>query len=247
MYLIATFYKFIEIEDTTSLQEKFKAFCSDRAIKGTIIIASEGINATICGAESDIQTFYKFAQSIKEVQLDDLFFQESWSEFMPFQKLKVKIKPEIVTLKVKNLDMQNSGEYIKPDDWDQFISRSDVKLIDTRNYYEIAMGSFENAINPNTNNFTDFIKWIEENQLKFDFETPIAMFCTGGVRCEKSTAYMKKLGYKNVYHLQGGIINYLKCKNNQSNTWHGSCFIFDDRVMIDNKLQVCKSDCIKNS
>ncbi|WHQ46946.1 MAG: hypothetical protein MTP17_00975 [Candidatus Midichloria sp.] len=232
MYIISTFYKFVRISDTLSIQNLLKDFCTKKAIKGTILIAKEGINATIVGKEVAIKEFHIFISSLPH--FTDLFSQESSYEFMPFQKLKVKIKPEIVTFKVQDLDMSNTGQYIKPEDWDAFISRSDVKVIDIRNYYEVAMGSFKNAISPNTNNFTDLVEWIEKNLDEKDLETSIAMFCTGGVRCEKSSVYMKKLGYKNVYHLQGGIINYLK--NNKSDIWEGSCFIFDDRVTFDERL-----------
>ena len=233
MYLISTFYKFVKVTDTRSLQESLKIFCSKNSIKGTILIAEEGINSTIAGCEAVIRGFHRFITSKKE--FSNLFFQESYCKFMPFQKLKVKIKPEIVTFRVP-LDMSQIGTYIKPEDWDNFISKKDVKVIDTRNYYEIAMGSFKGSINPNTNNFTDLIEWIEKNLDKTNLEIPIAMFCTGGVRCEKSTAYLKKLGFKNIYHLQGGIINYLKNKGDTTNMWEGSCFIFDDRVTLDKNL-----------
>ena len=233
MYLIATFYKFIKINNVAQLQKLLRDFCNEELIKGTILIAEEGINSTIVGKETAMKKFYQFITSIKE--FSDLFFQESNCTFMPFQKLKVKIKPEIVTFKV-SLDMSKTGTYIKPEDWDQFISKKDVKVIDTRNYYEVAIGSFKGSINPNTNNFTDLVTWIEENLHKNDLEVPIAMFCTGGIRCEKSTAYLKKLGFKNVYHLKGGIINYLKNKGSNYNMWEGSCFIFDDRIALDKNL-----------
>ena len=233
MYIISTFYKFVRISDTLSLQKSLKDFCLEKEIKGTILIAEEGINATVVGKEDEIKQFHTFMSSLP--YFPGLLFQESSCEFMPFQKLKVKIKPEIITFKVPDLDMSNTGEYIKPEDWDAFISRSDVKVIDTRNYYEVAMGSFKNAISPNTNNFTDLVEWIEKNLDKKDLETPIAMFCTSGVRCEKSTAYVKKLGYKNIYHLQGGITNYLK-RNKCGVLWEGACFIFDDRIALDSCL-----------
>jgi len=231
MYVVSTFYKFTNIADVAFLQKSLKDCCSKNGINGTILIAQEGVNATVVGKKESMIEFYNFLTTIPN--FDDLFFQESFCEFMPFQKLKVKIKSEIVTFKAHDLDMSKTGQYIKPEDWDDFINRDDVKVIDTRNYYEVAMGSFKNAINPNINKFTDLVKWSAENLPKNDRDAPIAMFCTGGVRCEKSTAYLKKLGYTNVYHLRGGIINYLKSKKDEHNTWEGSCFIFDDRIMID--------------
>ena len=232
MFCISTFYKFLDIEKPSELQSALKKYGTDFNIKGTIILATEGINATIAGSDGDISEF----ESLILSHIGEINFQHTHSKYNPFQKLKVKIKPEIVTLGLNNLDVSENGQYIDPSHWDDFISDARLKVVDTRNYYEVALGTFKNAINPNTNNFSDFIKWVEENLDKEDLTQPIAMFCTGGIRCEKSTAYMKKIGFKNVYHLKGGIIAYLKHKQNQSSLWNGSCFVFDERVMISSDL-----------
>ena len=232
MYCISTFYNFIEINDIEDIQRELKIFCSENDIKGTIILDKEGINGTIAGIEEKITSF----QNILAKYLNIMNFQRSKSEFMPFQKMKIKIKKEIVTFGLENLDMSNIGQYITTDQWDDLISNPNVKVIDTRNYYETALGTFKNAISPNTNNFSDFIGWAESNLDRNDLDKPIAMFCTGGIRCEKATAYVKHLGFKNVYHLKSGIIGYLKSKQNQENMWSGSCFIFDERIMLDYNL-----------
>ena len=257
MYIVTTFYKFtniegyelqkalkvicpdLEISGPVRLQRALKTFCLEQGIRGTIIIATEGINSTIVGSRNAINEFYRFFKSFEAFA--DVFFQESECEFMPFQKMKVRVKPEIVTFKVPDLDLSKKGEYVSPEKWDNLISDPKVMVIDTRNYYEIAQGSFKNAINPNTNKFTELVEWVQHESRLKDRNTPIAMFCTGGVRCEKSTAYLKMLGYKEVYHLKGGIINYLKAKRNKESAWEGNCFIFDDRVNVNQDLS---PDCL---
>lgn len=234
-FVVTTFYKFVDLPDVEEKQVKFIKFCNDHKIKGTILLAHEGINSTLTGTREAIDAFYKFITSIQEFA--DMEFKESFSDYLPFSKTKVRLKPEIVRLKVKNLDMSKVGEYLDPKQWDEMISKKETILIDTRNDYEVIFGTFKNAKNPRTRNFSDLPEWVDRNLKNVDKETPIAMFCTGGIRCEKSTAYMKQVGFKNVYHLKGGILKYLEDTKDQENMWQGRCFVFDDRVAVDSELK----------
>jgi UPF0176 protein len=233
MFVITTFYKFVELTDLEALRFKLYKFCNDNKIKGTILIAKEGVNSTITGTRQAIDGFYQFVKSIEEIA--DLTFKESYSEEVPFKKLKVKIRKEIVTFGV-DLDMSQVGKHLSPAQWDEVISREDAIVIDTRNDYEIVFGTFENAIDPKTRNFTDLIEWVDKNLTEKDKNKPVAMFCTGGVRCEKSTAFMLKKGFKEVYHLDGGILSYFEKTKNASGKWKGRCFVFDDRIAVDPEL-----------
>lgn len=232
-FVVTTFYKFVKLIDLPELKLQLLKFCNEAKIKGTILIAEEGINSTITGSREAIDNFYKFIKSIPE--FSDLTFKESISEFPPFRKMKVKIKHEIVTFKV-DLDINNRGEYLTPEEWDKYLDKEDVLVIDTRNDYEVALGTFKNAIDPKTKAFTDLPNWVKENLTEEHKEKTILMFCTGGIRCEKSTAYMKQQGFRKVYHLEGGILKYLENTKNTSNNWHGSCFIFDDRSALTSDL-----------
>ena len=158
-------------------------------------------------------------------------FKISFAEILPFKKMKVKIKKEIVTFDVEELDLSQKGEYLTPKEWDELMKKDDTIVIDTRNYYEYAMGTFRGAINPHIHHFTELPKWLKGNLKEGDKKKNIAMFCTGGIRCEKSTAYLKQLGFENVYHLKDGIIKYLEDnQKNPNSTWQGGCFVFDDRI-----------------
>ncbi|MBQ4875097.1 MAG: rhodanese-related sulfurtransferase [Rickettsiaceae bacterium H1] len=229
MFTIATFYRFVELENYQDMQDVIKEFCSEQKIKGTILLAEEGINATISATTSAMDNFFTFMS--KDFRLADLKWKKSYAQYQPFERMKVRLKKEIVALGVSNLNMNNKGKYISPEDWDDFISQDDVLLIDTRNTYEIKLGRFNNSVNPKTYNFRDFPSWVK--QLKISKKTKIAMYCTGGVRCEKSTAYMKQSSFNNVYHLEGGILNYLKQTKNKKKNWSGDCFVFDDRIAVD--------------
>lgn len=237
MYVITTFYKFVDLQNLVQWRSDLLGFCNAHSIKGTVLLADEGINATVVGKKEDIDCFYSFMRSFHEFH--DLFFQESQCDFKPFQRMKVKIKPQIVTFRVSDVevDMQDTGAYIQPKDWDNALMDKDFVVIDTRNSYEIAYGSFKNAVNPNTNNFSELKDWVYDKLGTAQLDRPIAMFCTGGVRCERSTAYLKALGYRNVYHLQGGILNYLQYKKDHDQSmWEGRCFIFDDRIALNPDL-----------
>ena len=241
--IITTFYHFINFLEFENMKEPLLVFCKKNDLKGTILLAREGINSTISGSRAGIDNLYIYLK--EELGIENLVYKESINEELPFQKMKVNLKKEIVALGVENLDVENlKGDYIKPQDWDNFIAQEDVLVVDTRNKYETLLGSFNGAIDPRTDTFRQFPKWVKENLSAVDKNKKIAMFCTGGVRCEKSTAYMKSQGFNNVYHLEGGILKYFE--DTEAKAWHGSCFVFDDRVALDKKLMADKDiHCVK--
>lgn len=231
--IVTTFYHFINLPNFESFKIPLMAFCNSYQLKGTILLAKEGINSTISGDRVGIDALYEYLKS--EIGIKNLVYKESINENQPFGKMKINLKNEIVALGVENLDVEGlKGEYISPKDWDAFINRDDVIVIDTRNKYETLLGTFENAIDPNTASFRQFPKWVEDNLAKVEKNKKIAMFCTGGVRCEKSTAFLKSKGFENVYHLEGGILKYFE--DTEAKAWKGSCFVFDDRVALNKKL-----------
>ena len=243
-FVVVAFYKFFKIENLLNYQFSLKELFKDTAIKGTILIANEGINGTICGLETEINKILKHLWL--RVELVDLNPKYSLTNKMPFFKMKIRLKKEIVTLGINNiLPSKIVGQYVEPEDWNEFISDEDVILIDTRNDYEVSIGSFENAINPNIKNFRDFPNWASKNLLndkKSLKDKKIAMFCTGGIRCEKSTSYLKSLGLKKVYHLSGGILKYLDKIPEGKSKWKGSCFVFDYRVSVKHELKIGNYD-----
>ena len=210
---VATFYHFTKLDNYEDMKSEIHRVCVENKIKGTVLLAEEGINSTIAGKKENLHEFFKFLK--KDPRLNRLSWQESSGGFAPFQNLKVRLKKEIVKLADKDLEFMKgieSGMYIEPEEWGDFIKKEDVKTIDIRNFYETKIGKFNNTIDPNTSNFRDFTIWFEDwiRNCKIQQTQKIAMYCTGGIRCEKSTAYVKKLGFKNVYHLKGGILEYLK-------------------------------------
>ncbi|APR98787.1 oxygen-dependent tRNA uridine(34) hydroxylase TrhO [Wolbachia endosymbiont of Folsomia candida] len=231
-FVIATFYHFVELSNYYDMKDEIKATCDDVELKGTILLAEEGINATISGGRSSINRTFDFLRS--DYRLKDLAWKESTAEYQPFSKMKVRLKREISNIDVRGLDPSQRGEYIDPEHWDDFTSGSDVLVIDARNEYEVKLGKFKNAINPHIEYFRDFPQWAKSFSESKDLK--VAMYCTGGIRCEKSTAYMKKLGFNNVYHLKGGILSYLEKTHNKNSNWEGECFVFDDRVAVDKSL-----------
>ena len=210
--VVAAFYKFFQIDDILEFQKILKLILKDSGINGTILVAHEGINGTITGKAFDVSKILNQFWLIKD--LVDLEPKYSLTNKMPFLRMKIKLRKEIVSLGVKNiLPNKMVGHYVKPEDWNQLIEDKNVLLIDTRNKYEVSIGSFENAINPNINNFRECPEWVSNNLLDDKAKTKnkkIAMFCTGGIRCEKSTSYLKSLGFNEVYHLDGGILKYLE-------------------------------------
>ncbi len=231
--VITTFYKFIDLPNFELIKEPLRIFCVKKNLKGTILLASEGINATISGLREDIDSFYQELKNQYDIVLTNI--KESFAGKRPFYKMKVRLKKEIVTLGVPGVDGTNSGRYVKAEEWDDFIAGSDVILIDTRNKYEINLGSFKGAVNPMIEHFRDFPKWFDDNIDQFKGKK-VAMFCTGGVRCEKSTSFAKFRGINDVYHLDGGILGYLEKNTDKVKSWYGDCFVFDDRVAVDAKI-----------
>ena len=235
MIVVAALYQFSKFPDYKDQQLALIDFCKRQKIKGTLLLAEEGINGTIAGSREGIDAVVSYLNNIGPFH--DLEYKESFADSMPFMRLKVKLKKEIVTLGVPAADpMQMVGNYVNPKDWNDLISRDDVITIDTRNDYEVMIGSFKGAINPKTKSFREFVKYTEENLMDHKQKT-IAMYCTGGIRCERSTAYLKALGFDEVYHLKGGILKYLEEVPIQESLWQGECFVFDQRVAVGHGLE----------
>jgi UPF0176 protein len=208
---------------------------TDNQVFGTLLLASEGINGTISGTRASIDTVLHWLA--QQPGLDNIDTKESIDDNIPFYRTKVKLKKEIVTMGVEGIDPnQVVGTYVKPADWNALISDPDVLVVDTRNNYEVEIGTFKDAVNPNTTSFREFPAWATEN-IEPDKTKKIAMFCTGGIRCEKSTAYMKEQGFDEVYHLEGGILKYLEDVPKEQTLWQGECFVFDNRVAVDHDLK----------
>ena len=239
-YLTAAMYHFVSIPCFESLREPLLSFCLSKEIKGTLLLADEGINGTLAGSEKSILELLHYLKNdpIFEGNFKNLTHKESWSDKHPFYRMKVKLKKEIVTLGVPGVSPTKVvGKYVKPQDWNKIISDPEVILIDTRNNYEYAIGSFKNAINPKTNTFREFPEYVKTH---FDPKKykKVAMFCTGGIRCEKASSYMMSEGFEEVYHLEGGILKYLEEVSPQESLWQGECFVFDQRVAVNHALQV---------
>ena len=237
MHKIVALYKFCKIEDPIYFQKFIKSELSLLNILGTIIIGEEGINGTISGNESSLN---KAVTALKSINLfQDLDLKESYSAKKPFLRLKIKIKEEIVSMGLKDIDPTiQAGQYIVPEEWNNLIDDKNTVLIDTRNNYEYSIGSFENSINPETNNFKEFPNWVDKQGFNESDKKSknFAMFCTGGIRCEKASSYMKNQGFKNVFHLKGGILKYLENIDTKDSKWKGECFVFDDRVSVKHDL-----------
>jgi len=238
LYLTAAFYKFVDLPDFEMRRDPILAFCESQNIKGIILLAREGINSTISGEEENIRAVLNFLKA--DPAFKDLEHKESWTHIKPFRRMKVRLKKEIVTFGVPQLNPNiTTGTYVKPEDWNALIQDPNVVVIDTRNDYEVELGTFEGAIDPKIKKFTDLAAWVKEAPALTNSTTKpkVAMFCTGGIRCEKSTAYMKSIGYDDVYHLEGGILKYLETIPAEKSLWRGECFVFDERVTVDHSLQ----------
>ena len=240
MHAICALYKFTRLDDFESIQLPLKTYLDSLSIRGTLLLAREGINGTISGSKVDLEKVLNYLQS--DLRFLGLEFKYSYSNKVPFKRLKIKLKKEIVTMGLAQIDPTHSvGTYVKPKDWNELINDPDVVLIDTRNNYEYEIGSFKGAINPNTETFREFPSFTENSLEKYR-NKKIAMFCTGGIRCEKSTAYLKSKGYENVFHLQGGILKYLEDVGENESLWEGECFVFDDRVAVKHNLEQGRYD-----
>jgi len=236
MFTIAALYHFTPLNDLPAMQKVVRDACEKSNIKGTLLIAKEGINGTIAGSASGISEILAFLESRSE--FSGLESKLSYSPDAPFGKLKVRLKREIVTMGQPDVDPLGSvGHYIEPEDWNEFIRADDVVVIDTRNDYEVAIGTFEGAVDPETKSFREFPAWWEKNKTRFANQR-IAMFCTGGIRCEKSTSYLKDQGVEDVFHLKGGILKYLETVPEEQTTWNGECFVFDGRVSVGHGLEI---------
>ena len=240
-FKIAAFYQFTPMINLEELQSSLRKLLESLSVKGTILLATEGINGTLAGSNESMDEFELFLQ--KKKLFNELNFKISFASIEPFPRLKIKIKDEIVSIGNKKADpLLQVGDYVEPEDWNKLINRKDVLVIDTRNTYENAIGSFKNSIQPETTNFREFPDWVNNLDKNIDKNTEIAMFCTGGIRCEKASSLMKQQGFKNVSHLRGGILNYIETVHEQESLWQGECFVFDDRVSVDHKLNVGSYD-----
>jgi UPF0176 protein len=234
-FLVAALYHFLSFDRFADFRQPLQAMCDDNQVKGTLLIAHEGINGTIAGPQDGIKAVLAFLRS--QPEFTNLEHKESWASSMPFLRMKVRLKKEIVTMGVENIDPNRVvGTYVAPQDWNALISDPDTLVIDTRNDYETAIGTFRGAIDPKTKSFRDFPDWVKNNTGLHN-KPKIAMYCTGGIRCEKATAFMKEQGFEEVYHLKGGILKYLEEMPQEQSLWDGACFVFDDRVSVTHGLQ----------
>jgi UPF0176 protein len=234
--VIAAFYKFVSLDDDRDRRQPLLNLCQQYNIKGTILLAAEGINGTISGTRSSIDTILEYLRS--DPCFADLEHKESTATKSPFDRLKVRLKQEIVTFGIPTVNPSNLvGTYVKPQDWNELIANPDVLVIDTRNQYEVEIGSFAGSIDPHTDSFTEFPAYVATH-LDPQQHKQIAMFCTGGIRCEKATSYLLSQGFENVYHLEGGILKYLEEIPAAESQWEGECFVFDDRVAVTHGLEL---------
>ncbi len=235
MYIISALYHFTRFDDPAALQQPLLDHCRTNGITGTLLLAREGINGTIAGSRTGIDAILAYIRSLPGCA--DLEHKESTAQDKPFARLKVRLKKEIVTMGQPDVNpRERVGHYVAPEDWNDLIRAPDVAVIDTRNDYEVAIGTFEGAVDPETSSFREFPAWWEANKHRFHNKR-IAMFCTGGIRCEKSTNYLLGQGVEEVYHLKGGILKYLEEMPTDDSSWQGECFVFDQRVSVGHGLK----------
>lgn len=233
-FLVAAFYKFVPLPDYRELRDELLRQCEELGLLGSILLAEEGINGTVSGTDEAVRSLFDALRS--DPRLSDLHYKESRSREQPFYRMKVRLKKEIVSMGVEGVDPNRVvGEYVSPRDWNALISRRNVRVVDTRNHYEYHLGTFRGAEDPNTASFRDFPEWAASH-LDPEKDREIAMFCTGGIRCEKATSYLLEQGFERVYHLDGGILNYLETVDQADSLWEGDCFVFDNRVTVDHDL-----------
>lgn len=233
--LVAAFYKFVDLPDYKALREPLRQRCEDLDLVGTILLAAEGINGTVAGRARKVRRLIERLAEADE-RFADLGWKESWCAHPPFYRMKVRLKKEIVSMGVAGVNpASRTGQYISPEAWNELVGRDDVRLIDTRNEYEVHLGRFEGAEDPHTRSFREFPQWADTH-LDPAKDKHVALYCTGGIRCEKATAYLLDRGFENVYHLDGGILNYLEKVDRDDSAWNGECFVFDNRVTVDHNL-----------
>jgi UPF0176 protein len=233
VFQIITFYEFKDLSNLPDLKNGLKSIMSALSITGTIIIAEEGYNGSVCGERHNIESFIPELEKILDTRLT---YKSSFHAARALQRIKIKIKPEIVTLKERIEIQKGAGTHVNPRDWNEIISNPEVFILDTRNDYEYQVGTFRNAVNPKTEKFSDLPRFIAEN-LDPEKHHKVAMFCTGGIRCEKFAPFMKGLGFEEVYQLEGGILKYLEETPEAESLWEGECFVFDERITVDEDLR----------
>ena len=234
-YVVCALYHFVTVEDPAAVQTNLLMLLKQHDIRGTLLVAREGLNGTVAGSRHAIDAMLDHLRA--DTRFSQLRWKESESEEAPFLRTRVKLKEEIVTMGVPDIDpTQIVGTYVKPGDWNDLISDPDVILIDTRNDYEVQIGTFRHAVNPHTTSFREFPDYVAKH-LDPEQHRKVAMFCTGGIRCEKSTAYLKAQGFREVYHLEGGILKYLEEVPENDSLWQGECFVFDERVSVNHQLE----------
>jgi len=229
---VAALYRFVPIADPASLRAALASFCCANGLKGTLLIAPEGVNGTVAGSA---QALDGLVELLAANGVDGLELKFSHATEMPFHRMKVRLKREIVTMGIEGLDPLQAGRYVEPADWNALVSDPATIVIDTRNDYEVAIGTFKDAVNPETASFRDFPAWAEAHRDELEGRK-VAMFCTGGIRCEKATAYVRSLGLDEVFHLKGGILKYLETVPATDSLWEGECFVFDERVSVGHGL-----------
>lgn len=233
--VVAALYRFVPLDDFVELQHPIQQQLETNGVRGTLLLAGEGINGTVAGTRDGIDALLKYLRS--DPRLKELEVKESYCDEIPFKRARVRLKKEIVTLGVEGIDpLQAVGTYVDPQDWNELISDPDVVVIDTRNDYEVAIGTFEGATNPETHTFREFPSFVD-SELDPKKHKKVAMFCTGGIRCEKSTALLRQKGFDEVYHLRGGILKYLEQVPEEESKWQGDCFVFDGRVAVGHGLR----------
>lgn len=234
MILVVTFYKFVSLPDFAEKQSILLSYCQAQEVKGTILLAKEGINGTIAGLRDSVESVLSFLRS--DARLADLEHKESYTDIPPFERMKVRLKSEIVTLGLPVDPNQQVGTYISPQDWNDLISDPEVTVIDTRNDYEVDIGTFHRAQNPQTETFRQFPDYVQKH-LDPSKHKKVALFCTGGIRCEKASSFLLAQGFEQVYHLKGGILKYLEEVPTEESLWSGECFVFDERVAVRHNLE----------
>ncbi len=238
--IVCALYHFVEVDDPETLRSELLALLLTQEIRGTLLVAKEGINGTVAGSRAAIDALLSHLQA--DTRFRSLEYKESLSEEMPFLRSRVKLKKEIVTMGVPDIDPRHIvGTYVEPAQWNDLVSDPEVTVIDTRNEYEVQIGTFDGAINPHTESFREFPDYVRKH-LDPSRHRKVAMFCTGGIRCEKSTAYLKSQGYDEIYHLKGGILKYLEEVPTEESLWQGECFVFDERVTVNHQLEPGKYD-----
>ena len=233
MIHVAALYRFARFTDPAALRRPLLDLCAANGVKGTLLLAREGINGTIAGPSDGVEAVLAHIRTLPDCA--DIVVKHSRAETMPFHRLKVRLKREIVTMGQPDIDPLDTGHYVKPADWNALIDDPDTVVIDTRNAYEVKVGTFAGAIDPKTDSFGDFPAWARAHRAELEGKR-IAMFCTGGIRCEKSTAFLKAEGLSDVFHLEGGILKYLEEIPAAESRWHGECFVFDERVAVGHGL-----------